>query len=101
MISQRWRWLHWPITATATPRFKDLFGVVWATDKDMPFALGVSLDMSDPQRSVVRISNRPDRAVEIAASIDSVLEVGKVDPKLIPSLWPKGKAGPGKFAMVG
>ena len=55
----------------------------------MPFApqadlLGVRLDASGPQRAVVKVSNKPERAREIAASIDNVLEAGRVDSRLIP-----------------
>ncbi|CAE7298427.1 unnamed protein product [Symbiodinium sp. CCMP2592] len=69
-----------------------LFGVDWASDKDLPFSptadvLGVRLDATDMEGGVLRVKNKPERSKEIASSIDKILADGCIDPKQIPSLF--------------
>ncbi|CAE7036451.1 bath-40 [Symbiodinium sp. CCMP2592] len=69
-----------------------LFGVDWASDKDLPFSqtadvLGVRLDATDTEGGVLRVKNKPERSKEIASSIDKILADGCIDPKQIPSLF--------------
>ncbi|CAE7216557.1 unnamed protein product [Symbiodinium sp. CCMP2592] len=69
-----------------------LFGVDWASDKDLPFSqtadvLGVRLDATDTEGGVLRVRNKPERSKEIASSIDKILADGCIDPKQIPSLF--------------
>ncbi|CAE7679226.1 rad50 [Symbiodinium sp. CCMP2592] len=72
----------------------DLLGFAWAEDKDLPFSheaellgqvLGVRVDLGS--FGVVKIGNKPERATAIAEAVDSVLSVGHLDPKTLPSLF--------------
>ena len=67
-----------------------LLGFVWAEDKDRPCSaeaelLGVKVDLGSV--GTVKIKNKPERAEAIAAAVDSILETGSIDPKVLPSLF--------------
>ena len=80
--------------ATPSRRFRrpqalDLLGFTWAEDKRGPLSheaelLGVKVDLGC--FGVVKIGNKPDRAESIAAGVDSVLDAGSLDPKILPRI---------------
>ena len=69
-----------------------LFGVTVAEDKEVAFdqvaeLLGVSLDLSDPSLSSVKVANKAGRARELAVALEGILQAGVVRPRELPSLF--------------
>ena len=70
----------------------DLLGFPCSADKEHEFSevaelLGVRLDLTDVELPRVRVSNKPDKAAEVADAITKVLETGKLEARVVPSLF--------------
>ena len=70
----------------------DLLGFPCSADKEHEFSevaelLGIRLDLTDVELSRVRVSNKPDKAAEVADAITKVLEAGKLEARVVPSLF--------------
>ena len=69
-----------------------LLGLECSTDKELPFAdeaemLGVVLDVSKSGLGLLSVKNKQSRMEELAGSLQSLIEAGRVDPKRLPSLF--------------
>ena len=79
-------------TEHALKSISSLFGFKVSSDKEQPFAecadmLGVTLDLSDPTLSSVKVSNKKSRVEDMAKSLQLVLDQGTVMPSTMPSLF--------------
>ena len=79
-------------TAAAIRALTSMLGFECSLDKELPFdvkteMLGVVLDLSQSNSSVVKVANKPSRMQELSKALRDIIDVGKVETRRLPSLF--------------
>eukprot|EP00435_Cladocopium_sp_Y103_P046282 s948_g13.t1 len=79
-------------TTAAVRALTSLLGFELSLDKELPFEksaemLGVVLDLSESNQGLIKVANKPSWLEELSAAMHDIVDSGKVNVKLLPSLF--------------